>query len=373
MRQNYEIKREIFILLTLTTMQKAMEAKKLQDRVRGSLMAGAIGDALGYPVEFYSSINGIRRKYGDAGITRLDIHDSSCSSGGKAVVSDDTQMTLFTAMGLLNAKQLGVEPKYAVCRAYLEWHSTQSGRPVKSPVSWIMDVKELHANRAPGITCMSSLQTILDGGEPVNNSKGCGGVMRVAPVALFAAVNNRMDIETADRLAGDAAEITHLHPLGYIPAALMSHVIYRLLLDETPTAADLKAYVDEGFETMRRIYPDLHFYIDELKRLVKSALLKVNNGSDDVTNIESIGGGWVGDEALAIALYCAVKYFDNIEHALIASVNHAGDSDSTGAVTGNILGAVAGYDAIPQHFKDDVEMHDVILKVADQLFDYEGI
>lgn len=335
-------------------------------------MAGAIGDALGYPVEFYSSINVIRREYGENGITRLDNHDSSFSSGGKAVVSDDTQMTLFTAMGLLNAKKLCVEPKYAVCRAYLEWYATQTAHKVKSPVSWILDVKELHANRAPGITCMSSLQTILDGGEPVNNSKGCGGVMRVAPVALFAAVNNRMDIETADRLAGDAAEITHLHPLGYIPAALMSHVIYRLLLDEAPAAANLKAYVDEGLETMRSIYPELHFYIDELKKLVKTAFMAADNGYDDVANIEAIGGGWVGDEALAIALYCAVKYFDNIEKALIASVNHAGDSDSTGAVTGNILGAAVGYDAIPQHFKDNVEMHDVILKVADQLFEFEN-
>ena len=66
------------------------------------------------------------------------------------------------------------------------------------------------------------------------------------------------------------------------------------------------------------------------------------------------------------------KYFDDIEQALIASVNHTGDSDSTGAVLGNILGAAVGYDALPQHFKDDLEMHDVILKVADQLFEYEN-
>ena len=69
-----------------------------------------------------------------------------------------------------------------------------------------------------------------------------------------------------------------------------------------------------------------------------------------------------------MAIYCTVKYFNDFEKALIASVNHQGDSDSTGAVTGNILGAVVGYEAIPQFFKEDLELHDVIRHVADDLW-----
>ena len=82
----------------------------------------------------------------------------------------------------------------------------------------------------------------------------------------------------------------------------------------------------------------------------------------------ALGGGWVGDEALAIALYCAIRHFDDFEQAMIATVNHGGDSDSTGAVTGNILGAAVGYEAIPQFFKHDLELHDVILHMADDLY-----
>ena len=59
---------------------------------------------------------------------------------------------------------------------------------------------------------------------------------------------------------------------------------------------------------------------------------------------------------------------DNFDRAMIAAVNHKGDSDSTGAVTGNILGAVVGYDAIPEFFKTDLELHDVILHVADDIW-----
>ena len=70
---------------------------------------------------------------------------------------------------------------------------------------------------------------------------------------------------------------------------------------------------------------------------------------------------------MAIGLYCALKYLDNFEEAMIASVNHGGDSDSTGAITGNILGAAIGYDAIPQFYKDNVELLGVILHMADDL------
>ena len=53
---------------------------------------------------------------------------------------------------------------------------------------------------------------------------------------------------------------------------------------------------------------------------------------------------------------------------MIAAVNHGGDSDSTGAITGNILGAAIGYEAIPQFFLDDLELRDVILHMADDLY-----
>lgn len=76
---------------------------------------------------------------------------------------------------------------------------------------------------------------------------------------------------------------------------------------------------------------------------------------------EDHGEGGYSDEALAIAFYCALKHFDSFEEAMIVAVNHGGESDSTGAVTGNILGAAVGYEAIPQFFKDDLEMHDLIL------------
>lgn len=88
----------------------------------------------------------------------------------------------------------------------------------------------------------------------------------------------------------------------------------------------------------------------------------------DVESINQIGEGWTGDEAVAIAVYCTLKHLDDFETAIIASVNHKGDSDSTGAITGNLIGAIVGYDDIPQYYKENLELHDVILQVADDLW-----
>ena len=92
------------------------------------------------------------------------------------------------------------------------------------------------------------------------------------------------------------------------------------------------------------------------------------NTDDDLTNIHRFGkGGWVGEEALAIALYCCLRYPDDFDKAITAAVNHRGDSDSTGAIAGNILGAKLGYSAIGEKWTKDLELRDVILEVAEDL------
>ena len=344
----------------------------LQDRIRGSLIGGAIGDALGYPVEFIYSFGEIQKRYGERGITRLDTKQhwlEDEEQAGKAVVSDDTQMTLFTANGVLNARKQGISLKYGICRAYIEWYLTQIGK--KSPKyrdCWLSDVAELNHRRAPGNTCMSALDDIYRGKDPMNNSKGCGGVMRIAPIPLFAAVQDRMSIEEADLMAGEAAEITHQHPLGYISAALMSHVIYRLARDIEPTTKSMKRYIMEGVEMIRKHYKAYHNDVERMAELAERAIFLLSNGKTDLENISLLGEGWTGEEALAIALYCSLKHFDSFEDAMIAAVNHGGDSDSTGAVTGNILGAAIGYEAIPHFYKEDLEMHGLILHMADDLY-----
>ena len=349
-----------------------------RDAVRGCIFGGAVGDALGYAVEFLSEER-IFAKYGRTGITAYDIAPLS----KKALISDDTQMTLFPANGLLVADTRGALhgpralPRVCVAEAYQDWLKTQesSMREVcrherctkEGGSSWLLDVPELYARRAPGNTCLSAL---WDGSAQEdyiekrrNNSKGCGGIMRVAPLG---ADDPFGEIEALDREAAQLAAITHGHSLGYMPAAVLVHVINRILFPPAGRPMALKEIVLDARDTVSRLFAG-DPYLPALVGIIDRAVLLSENGGDDLANIHRLGEGWVAEETLGIALYCALKYRSDFSAGVIAAVNHKGDSDSTGAVTGNILGALLGCEAIPARWKRDLELADVILEIADDL------
>ena len=127
-----------------------MKHDTLKDKIRGCLMAGAAGDALGYEVEFMSR-RSILSRFGENGITKFAL-----DSNGKALISDDTQMTLFTANGLLNASHLSVQPQFAVARAYVDWYYTQIGAyKTKSKILIVGDslTSDMKGGNNIGITC----------------------------------------------------------------------------------------------------------------------------------------------------------------------------------------------------------------------------
>lgn len=344
-----------------------------RNKVMGSMVGGAVGDALGYPVEFmnYSQIVG---KYGSQGITRYDTDEN-----GVAEISDDTQMSLFTANGLLfcftryaTYGVLGASPADYIRDSYIEWFQTQTGKIdyTKSHFNWIREVKELHVRRAPGMTCLAALQNLANHKVVTNNSKGCGGIMRVAPVALFAASPSRSEncslsysLDYA-REAGKIAALTHKHPLGYIPAAFLSLFIERLMPYSYVTFGQLRDNIDYCLSAMKEIYPEHKLAIDVMQQLTDKAVHLAHSRLSDEESIRQLGEGWVAEETLAIALYCVLKYKDDFERAVVASVNHSGDSDSTGAVTGNIIGALLGYDAIPDYYKRTLELRWLIEELA---------
>jgi ADP-ribosylglycohydrolase len=330
--------------------------KRKQEFFRGCLIGGAIGDALGWPIEF-NDYNQIVQKYGPNGIQDLRI-----SSSGKAEITDDTQMTLFTAEGILRAETRGsrrgiCHPPSVVFHAYQRWMLTQ-GYPRIDAYEWTYDgwllgVKELYARRAPGNSCLSALTSGKHGTieEPINNSKGCGGVMRVAPIGLF----YRKD--SAFEMAAEMAALTHGHPSGYLSAGALADIIASIIDGEHIETAVEKAI-------LKLKTRDQH---EECTRILIKAIDLVKSELPDIEAISQLGEGWVGEEALAISVYCALKYQDDFKTAIVAAVNHSGDSDSTGAITGNILGAYLGLSHIPEDWLNNVEMNDIIMQVSDDL------
>ncbi len=272
------------------------------DRVRGCLLGGALGDALGGPIEF-SSLASIRRAYGDS---------VTLAALGTGRFTDDTQMTLFTAEGIIRAsvrrRSKGITSAIdMVHRAYLRWLHTQ-GAPwseiarmlpdaAPGPDGWLVTQRVLHRREAPGNTCLSALGSgrvgTLD--NRLNNSKGCGGVMRAAPVGLFFS-----DVDTAFRIGCDIAAITHSHPSGYLSAGALAAMVSRLTV-----GADMPEAVDVA-RSLLRAEPESGETVDALDAAVAVA----SAGPPAAEDLERLGGGWVGEEALATAVACALTAQD---------------------------------------------------------------
>lgn len=325
---------------------------KKKNKICGSFIGGAIGDALGYQIEFKKNVK-------EKEITRYN---------KKGIISDDTQMTLFTANAIiwretkLSLEGIEVNPTMAIYKAYQDWYDTQTKTNTnKDRISWIKDIKELNVGRAPGITCLSSLASQKMGTieNPINDSKGCGGIMRVAPIGL-----SMSHPESAGQIAAEASAITHGHPLGIIPSYVFATMLYFIVNENLNIDQALKKSMQQYKETLNIYDKSTNNYFEQL---VDKAIQLSKQNMSDIQAIKSIGEGWVAEETFAIAIYSCLKYQNCFEDAIVCSINHDGDSDSTGAVTGNLMGAYLGYSNIPDYYLDNLELKDIILEIAEDL------
>jgi ADP-ribosylglycohydrolase len=265
-------------------------ASRFADAIAGCLLGGAVGDAL--------------------------------PAGGRT--SAATEMTLGTAEGLIRARH-GFEARrvhYAVDELWAVYR--------RSPTSG--------SGEEPGFV-----------GLPVNDSKGCGGVVRVAPIGLAAAHPAGLGIASA--------ALTHGHPTGYLAAGAAAVMIARLRDGEPlrSAAEDAIAAVTqwEGYE--------------ETVAALRHALSLADH--EPVLSPETVGRlgeGAVAEEALAIALYCALAG-GSFEEAVQAAANHPGDSHWAAAIAGNLLGAAGGRAVVPEEWVAAVEERAVVERVAEEL------
>jgi ADP-ribosylglycohydrolase len=110
---------------------------------------------------------------------------------------------------------------------------------------------------------------------------------------------------------------------------------------------------------------------DETSRAVEAALRLAKKGAPSPEAVESLGGGWIAEEALAIGLYCALVARDFREGVLLA-VNHSGDSDSTRSIAGNLFGLIHGRSGIPVEWLETLELREVIERIGQDLWAHFG-
>jgi ADP-ribosylglycohydrolase len=255
-------------------------------KAKGMIYGLAIGDALGYPVEFMT-LQQIKGKHGPSGMTDLP---------SPAIFSDDTQMTIAIAEALIRAGEKEIETiMEATKEEFIQWfHSPEN-------------------NRAPGRTCLTGVANMERGihwtKSGVANSKGCGSAMRVAPIGYL----YQQDPAKLKAVAHATGICTHGHPTADA-ACIGAAYLVKLALDGVYPRNMIQALSD---------------FTAEISQEFDEAILKVAkclDWEDEERALKYLGEGWIGEEAVALALYCFLRYPDSYEKAVIRVPTRTGIS-----------------------------------------------
>lgn len=294
-----------------------------RDRYRGALLGLAVGDALGAAVEFKSQgtfepVTGMR----GGGPHPIEPGDWT----------DDTSMALCLAESLVECG--GFDPADQM-RRYIRWW--RDGH--FSSIGWCFDI---------GITTSSALARFESSEEPYSGSTepraaGNGSLMRLAPVPLaFSA-----DLAAVEAHSAGSSRTTHGAPQA-VDACRFFGVVLASAVRGTPKDALLSRDEFTG-----ELVPEVEAVATGSYRERRSSEIR--------------GTGYVVD-SLEAALW-AFASTDSFADAVLAAVNLGDDSDTTGAVCGQIAGAFYGADAIPSDWLEQLTMREEIAALADRLLE----
>ena len=231
-----------------------------------------------------------------------------------------------------------------VHHALPRWLVTQGERPrLAVATSGLVADRRLHRRRAPGLTCLSALGASESFGAPArNNSKGCGTIMRVAPLAS-------LDRGLVRALAIETSALTHGHPTGQPAAAA-----WALVLDALAAGDGIEAAATSCLDSFE---PETELRAPSRARC--AARRPPRNRRDPGRRLDRRRGAV--DRALRLSLRHRSRA------GLTIAVTHSGDSDSTGAIAGNALGLIFPDQVLGHRWATQVECADLIAKIADDL------
>lgn len=353
-------------------MTKHLPEILLKDRFIGCILGGAVGDSMGFVVEGLAPLE-MEQYFEDGRITRPYINEET----GTALISDDTQMALFTMDGMMwayircNNRGIGSYEASGVWQSYARWYYTQTNiilddyiihkhehEPVALSsigVKTILEYDELYSNRNPSEESLLSLESMQMGTleVPISGFKDASCLARVAPAGLFL----HDDPETAFLVAARLAAITHGNPTGYLAAGT-----YACILAEILNEKNLDEAVRSGLLELKK-----YSYIDEVNDTLEYALHLSECDYGWEQCLEQIGADASAESVLAMGVYCALKA-ESFEEAVTWAANCKGLSSSVACVAGSLAGAFLGDMKIPAEWKLGLELRDMMLSWIDKFY-----
>lgn len=311
-----------------------MREEKMEKKYTGCLLGAAIGDALGMQTE---------------GLTRKQISKHPVKDYGRAPenhpnhkllpgqYTDDTEQLIILSKSIIEAR--GFNPE-TFSKKLKEWGKTLITNP--------------ELNRLVGPTSIQALKNLLEGADWRDSgvkADSCGSAMRAAPVGLLSS-----NLEEVVRLARLSSCPTHTSS-----ESIAGAVAVALAVSMSLQAYPVKEMCLEIASRVKKIDAPLG---DKLEILAKSQpyLLEEDEffGEPGVSNSVY--------ETVPAAFFCFMKYAESFEEAVIAAANAGGDTDSVACMTGAVLGARLGIDAIPKRWIEGLERREYIESLSVELF-----
>lgn len=330
------------------------EQQDFRSRVRGALLGGAIGDALGAGVSGLT-LEEIREAHGADAVT-----DFVAAHGGRGCVTAVTQLTLFTVDGLIRAqvrRDTGAwHPPTDVHQAHLRWAATQHDwgpDERRKDNGWLAGQEWLYSRRAPTRECLGGFGDTVMGTldrPKYPTAHDSAALTRSAPFGLLVGWEPQLVFQ----LAVECAAQTHGHPTALLSAGALAVIMHGLARGET-----LDGSVQHGLALLAERPGH-----EPVTEALQQALGTVRQGIPGPALIESLCATDSAEEVLAVAVYCALVGED-IRHGLRLAVNHGGPSAATGALCGALLGALHGETALPPAWLAELEGRATLLELAD--------
>lgn len=313
---------------------KKLEKEKL-DKIRegfvGSLLGGAIGDALGKGYEFAQS----------ASISKEEVMDKIKLSKFLSY-TDDTVMMIGLTESLIENKGLKQDK--------LAYKFLQNF--IKEPY------------RGYGIGTIEFFNLVMNGYHWKEASKivfkegsfGNGGAMRIAPIALLYFDEGK---EVLRSIAYKATEVTHSHPLGLEGSALLALSISIVLKGRIEKRFDANKLLREALRFTK--YKEYRQKVEKIKELLNS------NASLKLVASE-LGNLSTAQDSVPSAIYCFLST-NKFEECVIKAIMLGGDTDTIACMSGYLAGAYYGESKLPKYLLSKLENKDKIKNLALKLFE----
>lgn len=327
---------------------------------RGCLLGLAVGDAMGMPVDDLT-LEQIRDNYGPHGLLGYDLRSDY------AEITSYTQLAAYVCNALLMSVSRGRGDRKTdfIKLGLQEWtRSQQFARDPQLSHCWVAKLPAFRRRHCRDARMLDTLRLGALGTpeKPSNKYNTPGSLTSAIAVGMFF-YPNRLTPPQVGELAAQTVAMTHGDPTAYLSAAVLAYAITGILMEpELPLEEQFAGAISAMHHQFRGKFPAA----DTVKATLSAALDR-SKAAEPMNEVMEQLHCYSAMDCLAGAIYASLANQEDFDTAMITAVNHSGYSSAVAGITGAILGAKMGYDALPDFYLESLEPVKALCQLADDM------